>query len=78
MFSLGQSMWMLLRQPAMEFDEVEHPNDLVTDWDRAEDILEPWREMIDRCMVRDPNERPDVVQVVRFWEAQAQEHAWLW
>lgn len=30
-FSLGRSMWMLLRQPSMDFDEIEHPNDLTTD-----------------------------------------------
>ena len=32
-FSLGKSMWILLRQPKdMEFDDVEHPTDLFTDW----------------------------------------------
>lgn len=44
-FSLGRSMWMLLRQPATDFDEIEHPNDLVTDWDESEDIPESWKVM---------------------------------
>ncbi|KAK4242745.1 hypothetical protein C8A03DRAFT_28975 [Achaetomium macrosporum] len=66
-FSLGRSMWMLLRQPAMDFDEIEHPNELSTDWDGAEDIPELWKGMVDRCMADDPNERPDVMEMLRFW-----------
>ncbi|KAG7287234.1 hypothetical protein NEMBOFW57_006740 [Staphylotrichum longicolle] len=67
-FSLGRSMWMLLRQPTTDFDEIEHPNDLATDWDESEDIPESWKVMVDSCMAEDPNERPDVTEVVRFWE----------
>lgn len=67
-FSLGRSMWMLLRQPNMDFEEIEHPVDLVTDWEGAEDIPTIWKQMVDRCMSRDPNERPSVMEVARFWE----------
>jgi serine/threonine protein kinase len=73
-FSLGRSMWMLLRQPSMDFDEIEHPNDLVTDWDGAEDIPESWKRMVDRCMAGDPNERPDVMEVLHFWEKAWADH----
>ncbi len=65
-FSLGRSMWMLLRQPDMDFEEIEHPDDLVTDWEGAEDIPTIWKQMVDRCMSRDPNERPNVIEVVQF------------
>ncbi|KAK3303329.1 uncharacterized protein B0T15DRAFT_504566 [Chaetomium strumarium] len=58
----------VLRQPAMDFDEIEHPNDLTPDWDGAEDIPESWRQMVDRCMADDPNERLDVMEVLRVWE----------
>ncbi len=59
---------MLLRQPDMDFEEIEHPDDLVTDWEGAEDIPTIWKQMVDRCMSRDPNERPNVMEVVQFWE----------
>jgi hypothetical protein len=39
-FSLGRSIWMLLRQPNMDFEEIEYPNDLITNWDKTKDILE--------------------------------------
>ncbi len=61
---------MLLRQPDMHFDEVEHPNDLVTDWDGTEDMPEPWKKMVDRCMSLDPTERPDVLELLQFWQDQ--------
>lgn len=69
-FSVGRSMWMLLRQPDMAFDEIEHPDDLVTDWNDTEDIPSSWKELVDRCMSRDPNERPDLASLVRFWETE--------
>ncbi|KLU91961.1 hypothetical protein MAPG_10909 [Magnaporthiopsis poae ATCC 64411] len=54
--------------PDMDFDVVEHPNDLVTDWEGTEDIPESWKQMVDRCLSPDPNERPDVVEVVCFFK----------
>ncbi|KAI1291437.1 hypothetical protein F5Y03DRAFT_34024 [Xylaria venustula] len=69
-FSLGRSMWMLLRQPDMDFDEVEHPNDLVTDWVDSNDIPKPWKQFVDRCMSLDPNKRPDVLEVAQFWDKE--------
>ncbi|RMZ80383.1 hypothetical protein DV738_g2782, partial [Chaetothyriales sp. CBS 135597] len=66
-FSLGRSMWMLVRQPEMEFEDIEHPEQLVTDWNNSEDIPIAWKQLIDRCMSRDPNERPDLSDLVDFW-----------
>ena len=71
-FSLGRIMWMLLRQPNMDFDEIEHPNDLITDWEAFEDIPESWKQMVDRCLSLDPNMRPDVIEVAQFWGASRQ------
>ncbi|KAH8593165.1 hypothetical protein B0O99DRAFT_689070 [Bisporella sp. PMI_857] len=53
-FSLGRSMWMLLRQPDMEFDDVNHPNDLETDWASSDDVPESWKGFV----------------VSRFWEGE--------
>ncbi|KAK0655570.1 hypothetical protein B0T16DRAFT_432809 [Cercophora newfieldiana] len=66
-FSLGRSMWMLLRQPESDFEDIEHPDQLITDWDKSEDIPATWKQMVDRCMSRDPNKRPDLSELVGFW-----------
>ncbi|KAI8153485.1 hypothetical protein K4K49_008574 [Colletotrichum sp. SAR 10_70] len=69
-FSLGQATWMLLRQPDMDFDEIEHPSQLKTSWEGAQDIPTAWVCMTDRCMAEDPNERPDTMEVLGFWQAE--------
>lgn len=69
-FSLGRTIWMLLRQADINFDEIEHPRELETDWVGAEDIPAAWADMTDRCMAQDPNERPDVMEILEFWKAE--------
>jgi serine/threonine protein kinase len=60
-FSLGRMMWIILRQPNMDWEEVDHPNDLVCDWDEADDTIPvAWRNLVDRCLSLDPNSRPDM------------------
>ncbi|OAL48661.1 hypothetical protein IQ07DRAFT_645437 [Pyrenochaeta sp. DS3sAY3a] len=66
-FSLGRSMWMLLRQPESDFEDIGHPDELITDWEQSEDVLTTWKQIVDRCMSRDPNERPDLSELVAFW-----------
>lgn len=66
-FSLGRSMWMLLRQAGGDFEDIEHPDHLITDWDESEDIPTTWKQIVDRCMSRDPNERPDLSELAGFW-----------
>lgn len=63
-FSLGRSMWMLLRQPESDFEDITHPDQLIMDWDKYEDIPTAWKQIVDRWMSRDPNERPELVG---FW-----------
>ena len=58
-FSLGRSMWMVLRQPSMEWEGIEHPNDLVSDWDETDDTIP----VADRCVSLDPNSRPDMAEL---------------
>ncbi|OTA97005.1 hypothetical protein M434DRAFT_27349 [Hypoxylon sp. CO27-5] len=69
-FSLGRTMWMLLREPDMDFDDIDHPNDLKTDWENSDDIPESWKDFVDRCMAMDPNNRPDMLEVSEFWEGE--------
>ena len=72
-FSLGRSMWMVLRQPDMDFDDIEHSNDMIIDWDDAEDNPHRWRTNAMQCMPNDPNERPDLDQLMEHimqWEAR--------
>ncbi|KAI1151868.1 kinase-like domain-containing protein [Nemania diffusa] len=69
-FSLGRSMWMLLRQPESDFEDIDHPDQLFTDWDKSEDIPTIWKQIVDRCMSRDPNERPDLSELVGFWNSE--------
>ncbi|WXC63364.1 hypothetical protein SNK03_009186 [Fusarium graminearum] len=66
-FSLGRTMWMLLRQPEADWEGIEHPDDITTDWDESDDIPFTWKQMVDRCMPRDANERPDLEELVGFW-----------
>ncbi|KAM0301628.1 hypothetical protein ACHAPM_005863 [Fusarium culmorum] len=66
-FSLGRTMWMLLRQPEADWEGIEHPDDITTDWDESDDIPFTWKQMVDRCMSRDANERPDLEELVGFW-----------
>jgi hypothetical protein len=68
-FSLGRTIWMLLRQ-SMEFKDVSHPNDILVDWEGAGDIPDSWRKFVDLCMSQNPNDRPDILQVKQFWEEE--------
>lgn len=59
---------MLLTQNDDGFDEVEHPNDVQVTW--GVEVLPRWKQMIERCMDRNPNERPLLGFLVKFWKAE--------
>ncbi|KAK0723489.1 hypothetical protein B0T26DRAFT_640838, partial [Lasiosphaeria miniovina] len=70
-FSLGRSMWMLLCQAKVDLDDVERAGDIQTTWENGgEDIPAAWKRFVDRCLVPDPNYRPDVLEVVDFWKRE--------
>ncbi|KAI8650124.1 Protein kinase domain-containing protein [Fusarium sp. Ph1] len=69
-FSLGRTMWMLLTQTVGGFDEVKHPNDVRVTWDVKHNIPPHWIEMVERCMEKDPNERPHMEDLVKFWKLE--------
>ncbi|KAL0943419.1 phosphotransferase enzyme family protein [Colletotrichum truncatum] len=62
-FSLGRTMWMLLEQVEQSADP--------TVWTAAsKDIPRKWKVMVMRCIERDPNDRPELDEVVDFWRKQ--------
>jgi hypothetical protein len=73
-FSLGRSMWMLLRQPAdTEWDDIEHPNDLVINCEGTDDIPADWKAAVEQCLAEDPNQRPDLEhlrEMVQAWDGE--------
>ncbi|KAK1998834.1 phosphotransferase enzyme family protein [Colletotrichum falcatum] len=62
-FSLGRTMWMLLEQ-------VEQSADPTMWTSMASDIPREWKSMVTRCVERDPNNRPELDEVIEFWRRQ--------
>ncbi|KAK2010951.1 phosphotransferase enzyme family protein [Colletotrichum eremochloae] len=62
-FSLGRTMWMLLEQ-------VEQSTDPTIWTSMASDIPREWKSMVMRCVERDPNNRPELDEVIEFWRRQ--------
>lgn len=72
-FSLGRTMWILLRQYNSDhFEDVERTEEIKEDWDASEDIPATWKEMVDRCLERKPLMRPTLVEIQTFWENELQ------
>ncbi|KFY81613.1 hypothetical protein V500_11249 [Pseudogymnoascus sp. VKM F-4518 (FW-2643)] len=70
-FSLGRSMWMLLRQPDLSgFDDVTCTEDVVEDWESTEDIPENWKRAVRDCLHHDPNKRIGLSELVGFWDSE--------
>ncbi|KAM0328665.1 hypothetical protein ACHAQA_005077 [Verticillium albo-atrum] len=62
-FSLGRVMWMLMEQ--LE----QSPNPTV--WtDRSADVPQGWKDMINQCQELNPNDRPELDEVVKYWETE--------
>ncbi|KFZ05786.1 hypothetical protein V501_08021 [Pseudogymnoascus sp. VKM F-4519 (FW-2642)] len=72
-FSLGRSMWMLLRQPDLDgLDDIARIEDVVEDWESAEDIPEQWKRVVENCLHKDPNKRIGLRELVDFWNSERQ------
>ncbi|KAI9715013.1 MAG: hypothetical protein M1812_006227 [Candelaria pacifica] len=69
-FALGRTMWMLLSQTADDFDEVEHPNHVRITWCNENNLPLHWIRMIEKCMKKDSNERPLIVDLAEFWKVE--------
>lgn len=68
-FSLGRSMWMLLRQPDMDaFEDVMSTEEVVEDWGSSEDIPAHWKHVVQNCLKQSPNERIGLRELLTFWD----------
>ncbi|EPE34282.1 Protein kinase-like (PK-like) [Glarea lozoyensis ATCC 20868] len=73
-FSLSRSMWMLLRQPDMgSFEDITATEEISEDWNMSEDIPLHGRDAVDRCLMKDPNERIGLHELVTFWSKEKRE-----
>lgn len=62
-------MWMLLCQPDMDaFEDIISTEDVVEHWGSSEDIPTHWRDVVEGCLKRDPNDRIDLSELVKFWD----------
>lgn len=68
-FALGRTRWILLTQKDDDFDEVEHPDDVQVTWGNI-NAPSGWIRRIEKCMDKDPNERPLLADLVEFWNAE--------
>ena len=67
-FSLGRTMWMLLEQVTQS--EVEDLDEVIVSWsDMVNDIPQGWKDVVNRCLDPDPNERIGMAELVDFWAA---------
>jgi hypothetical protein len=72
-FSLGLSMWMLLRQPDLDkFDDITCTEDVAEDWESSEDIPEHWKRLVEDCLHHGPNKRIGLRELVAFWDSERQ------
>lgn len=61
---------MLLRQCDMDdFEDIENTEDIVEDWTSSDDIPLHWKEAVEGCLKRDPNDRTGLQDIHDFWEA---------
>lgn len=70
-FALGRTMWMLLSQTSDDFDEIKHPNDVQVTWENKDKLPRHWISMVEKCMEKDPNERPSLEDLAKFWDHAA-------
>ncbi|KAK5716266.1 hypothetical protein LTR17_016530 [Elasticomyces elasticus] len=59
-------MWMLMRQPDTDFEDLENTEDMTEDWEQCQDLPELWMRFPDRCMARDPLVRPRMSDTVKL------------
>ncbi|KAK6352246.1 hypothetical protein TWF730_009077 [Orbilia blumenaviensis] len=73
-YSLGKTMWVLLEQVGLENQPgVTDYSTQTVHWSSAsEDIPESWKHMIQLSIADDPNDRPLMADLLKFWEKQWQ------
>jgi hypothetical protein len=70
-FSLGRSMWILLRQPDVgRFTDITATEEISEDWEMSEDIPVSWRDIVDKCLRKDSNNRIGLRELLTVWQNQ--------
>ena len=73
-FSLGRTKWMMLQQISQSEVEDLQGNLMVSasNWDGAatNDIPGHWKSLVNLCMHVDPNRRPRLQEIVKFWDKE--------
>ncbi|KAI4114213.1 MAG: hypothetical protein LQ345_004977 [Seirophora villosa] len=66
-FSLGRCMWTLMDE--MTEQEIEECDEIVVSWSEYTDgIPEDWKDVVNRCLASDPNDRIGLKEPVDFWK----------
>lgn len=64
-FSVGRSMWMLLRQPDTDdLEDIEDTLDVKEDWDECDDVPESLKQLVMKCVDHDPLKRMGLAELV--------------
>ncbi|KAL9014417.1 MAG: hypothetical protein Q9173_000938 [Seirophora scorigena] len=67
-FSVGRGMWMLMDEVTEQ--EIEECDEIVFSWsDYTDDNPEGWKDVVNRCLAPDPNDRIGLKELVDFWKA---------
>ncbi|KAF2763492.1 hypothetical protein EJ05DRAFT_41201 [Pseudovirgaria hyperparasitica] len=72
-FSLGRSMWMVLSEPTgATFEDISSSDEVVVDWQHGHghNLPAAWIAVVNTCVDSDPNKRPSLAYLERFWESQ--------
>jgi len=74
-YSLGCTMWQLLKHHDFEDQEMEwRLEENHERWVGVEGVIpENWRETVDNCIQADPNKRMRLSELMGFWEKEARE-----
>lgn len=69
-FSLGRTMWMLLKE--MPQEEIEDLDTVVVSWSESScDIPDICKAIVSRCLDSDPNGRINLQDLVEFWNGMS-------
>ncbi|KAM3415979.1 hypothetical protein BST61_g9468 [Cercospora zeina] len=69
-YSLGKTLWVLLDQVVREEDPMISDYTTIKVCWRSTDLPKSWTDIVDAAIAEDPNARPRLSELVRFWEQE--------
>ena len=73
-YSLGKTTWLILEQVSTGHGGEDYSSEVVQWSEWSEDIPQSWKDIVDRCIKADPNERTRVGELCRFWEDELKKY----